>query len=91
MNETIRVELASGLQGIAAARLVNITEQYVAEVYIEKGYKKIDAKSILGIISLGIAANEEISFIIEGEDGAELLHDIKRYLTAKECEQLVEV
>ncbi|MCL2230383.1 MAG: HPr family phosphocarrier protein, partial [Treponema sp.] len=50
------------------AILVQTTKNYKSNIYIEKNSDRINAKSIMGIITLGAAYGTELKIIAEGED-----------------------
>lgn len=52
--------VANGLEGRTVASLVQIASRYKSSVYIEVENKKVNAKSIMGMMSLGIAKGEKI-------------------------------
>ncbi|GAE87413.1 phosphotransferase system [Acetivibrio straminisolvens JCM 21531] len=53
---------------------------YKSNVWIEKGERKANAKSLLGLLSLGIGKGSKIMLIAEGEDEAEALNELENYL-----------
>ncbi|HWK23271.1 MAG TPA: HPr family phosphocarrier protein [Ureibacillus sp.] len=72
MVETnVEVKLKSGLQARQAALFVQEANRYKSEVYLQKDEKKVNAKSIMGIMSLAIARGTTITLIAEGKDEQE--------------------
>ena len=65
------------------AHLVQEASQYKSQVYIEMDDKKINAKSIMGMMSLGIAEGESVMISAEGADEEEAVANIEKYLTSK--------
>jgi catabolite repression HPr-like protein len=45
--------------------------------------KKVNAKSIMGMMSLGLASGEEVTVIVEGSDEEEAMENIEKYLSSK--------
>ena len=88
--EKVKVELLSGLQARQAIVIANIAEKYLSEAFIEKGYKKIDCKSVMGIISLGIETEEEVTFLINGPDENKVLEELKSFLSGKTYSELTQ-
>lgn len=62
------VKLKSGLQARQAALFVQEANRYKAEVFLQKDEKKVNAKSIMGIMSLAIAKGTSVTLSAEGED-----------------------
>ncbi|MCL2878908.1 MAG: HPr family phosphocarrier protein [Treponema sp.] len=68
ISRIVVVQNRAGVHARPAAILVQETKNYVSEIYFEKGNDRINAKSIMGIITLGAAYGTEIKIIAEGED-----------------------
>jgi len=58
----------AGIHARPSALLVQTTKNFKSNIYIEKGSDRINAKSIMGIITLGAAYGTELTVITEGED-----------------------
>ena len=67
-KKIITVELADGLEARPAAMLVQVASQYDSRIYLESGSKRVNAKSIMGMMTLGLDAGEEITLSANGED-----------------------
>lgn len=63
-----------------AAMFIQKASNYKSNVWIEKGERKANAKSLLGLLSLGIGKGSKIMLIAEGEDEAEALNELENYL-----------
>ena len=68
ISETVKVNLAADAEARPVAVLVQKASQYESKVYIQSGDKKINAKSIMGMMSLGLAQDTEVTVYAEGED-----------------------
>lgn len=64
----VQVELKSGLQARQAALFVQEANRYQADVYLQKEDKKVNAKSIMGIMSLAISKGSSVTISAEGSD-----------------------
>ena len=62
------VKSEKGLDGRPIALLVQEASQYASKVYIQVGEKNINAKSIMGIITLGATYRTKLHLICEGSD-----------------------
>ena len=85
ITKTMTINLASGLEARPVALLVQIASQYESHIYVESGTKKINAKSIMGMMSLGLAAGEEITIVAEGDDEQKAVSHIEKYLSEKKA------
>ncbi len=68
IRETITVKCAKGLDARPIALLVQEASQYGSQVYIEMEGKKINAKSIMGMMSLRLVDGEQLSIVTNGDD-----------------------
>jgi phosphocarrier protein len=69
MTEKItKVINRAGIHARPSAILVQATKNFKCNIYFEKGSIKINAKSIMGIITLGAGYGTELKIIADGED-----------------------
>ena len=80
VKKSIKIELSSGLEARPAAMLVQVASQYDSKVHLVTGDKRINAKSIMGMMTLGMGAGEEITVSADGDDENEALDNIEKYL-----------
>ena len=81
-KKSITIQLENGLEARPIAILVQTASQYESSIYIETGDKKVNAKSIMGMMSLGICNDEEISVEAEGSDEEAAASEIVAYMTS---------
>ncbi len=65
-----------GLHARAAARLVGLTSRFAANIEIERDGKKVNGKSIMGVMMLAAAQGSEITVTADGADEAEAMEEI---------------
>jgi phosphocarrier protein HPr len=70
-QQEVTIKNRAGIHARPAALLVQTANKYSAEIYMEKDGIKINAKSIMGIITLGAAYNANLVISAEGEDEEE--------------------
>ena len=80
----ITIDSAKGQEARLAAMLVQVSSQYESSIHIEYGSKTVNAKSIMGMMSLGLKNGDVIEVTAEGSDAASALDDIEKYLTNKQ-------
>jgi phosphotransferase system HPr (HPr) family protein len=73
----LKMNNKEGLNAKNAALFVKISTSFTSRIHAEKGNKKIDAKSIMGILSLGIKHGDIMMIFIEGEDEKEAIAAIE--------------
>lgn len=81
METTIRLE--NGLEARPVAMLVQVASQYESKIYIEANGKKINAKSIMGMMSLGLDIGEKVNVYCEGSDEEEAVNGVVSFLSGK--------
>lgn len=84
IKKQITIQLASGLEARPAAQLVQVASQYASKIYLENGDKKVNAKSIMGMMTLGLSSGESLTVSAEGEDEQAAMADIEKYLSGQE-------
>lgn len=84
VTKKITIKIPTGLEARPVALLVQVASRYDSSIYVECEDKKVNAKSIMGMMSLGIAAGEEVNVIANGPDEQEAIENIEKYLSSKE-------
>ena len=80
IEKNVEVNLAeSGARPIA--KLVQIASQYQSRVSIRQNSKTVNAKSIMGMMTLGLDAGEEITLSANGDDEEAAMTSIEQYLS----------
>lgn len=80
VEKTLEVKNKSGLHARPASEFVKITGKYPCDVTVEKGEKSFNAKSILGVLSLGIAQGDIIKIVTNGEREEEALAELVDFM-----------
>ena len=75
-----KIENASGLHARPASVLVKEASAHQADIMLVKNDKKVNCKSIMGILSAGIKQGDEVKFEIEGEDETTVSERFKAFL-----------
>jgi phosphocarrier protein len=70
---TLVIRNKVGLHARPAALLVQTAKQFQSEIRLIKQERTADAKSILGVLSMGVQQNDEISISAEGPDSENAL------------------
>ncbi|AYC30111.1 HPr family phosphocarrier protein [Paenisporosarcina cavernae] len=70
-EQTAEVALKSGLQARQAALFVQEANRFVSDVFLEKEEKKVNAKSIMGVMSLAISRGTTVKIEADGVDEEE--------------------
>ncbi len=86
-NQTIKLELKNGLEARPAALFVQIASKYESHITVVVNEKQVNAKSIMGMMSLGTIKGEQIEIIAEGEDEDEAVGALIQFLTQQEISE----
>ncbi|PTQ55534.1 MAG: Catabolite repression HPr-like protein Crh [Candidatus Carbobacillus altaicus] len=68
VEQTAKVRLQTGLQARPAAHFVRIANRFQAEITLVRGDKQVNAKSIMGVMSLAVAPGSDVTIRAEGHD-----------------------
>lgn len=79
IKKPITIKLDDGLDARPIALLVQEASQYTSQVYIEIDNKKINAKSIMGMMSLKLAGGEHLTVVTDGVDEGEAAQGIEAF------------
>ena len=71
IKKPVKIQLSEGLDARPIALLVQEASQYSSSVYIEVDQKQVNAKSIMGMMSLTLLPGEEITVVANGTDEKE--------------------
>lgn len=80
VSKKIQVNLAADTEARPVAVLVQKASQFESKVYIQSGEKRINAKSIMGMMSLGITQGVEVIISAEGVDADAAVEELAQYL-----------
>ena len=84
VEREIEIKLAGGLEARPVAMLVQVASQYESSVYIQTGEnKRVNAKSIMGMMSLGLNAGEKVTVEADGADEEDAINHIEKYLSGE--------
>ena len=82
LERKVKVAMTEGTEERPVAVLVQIASQYESQIHLVSDDKKINAKSIMGMMSMGFTEGQEITVIADGKDEAAAVKEISEYLTA---------
>ena len=82
ITKSILIKIPTGLEARPVALLVQVASQYESQIFVEADDKKVNAKSIMGMMSLGLAAGEEVTVSIDGTDEEAAMENIEKYLSS---------
>ena len=79
-KKAVEIKIQNGLEARPVAMLVQVASKYDSSIYLESAGKKVNAKSIMGMMSLGLDAGETVTVTADGNDEAAAVNEIEQYL-----------
>jgi phosphocarrier protein len=83
IKQKVTVTNRAGIHARPAALVVQKINNFKSTIYLEKGRDRINAKSIMGVITLGAGYGTELAIIAEGEDEAQAVEALVRLFESK--------
>lgn len=83
ITKEIIINIPNGLEARPVALLVQVASQYECSIHVASNDKRVNAKSIMGMMSMGISAGETVIVTAEGTDEKEAVENIEKYLSSK--------
>lgn len=87
VKESLKLELKNGLEARPAALFVQIASKFESHISVVVNEKRVNAKSIMGMMSLGAIKGQIIEIISEGEDEEEAAKSLVEFLEAQEISE----
>ena len=76
------IQVLESLEARPAALFVQTASQFTCNVYLRMENKMINAKSIMGVISLGVLDNQSVTIIADGQDEEQAVDKLAKFLSA---------
>lgn len=82
-EKTIIVKNKTGLHARPAAMFVQTANKFKSEIFVEKEGKKVNAKSIMGVMSLAVSQGTTITILAQGEDEKDAVEALVELVESK--------
>ncbi len=83
VSKDITINIPKGLEARPVAVLVQVASKYESSIYVEIQEKKVNAKSIMGMMSLGLAEGEEVTITANGSYENDAIAEMEEHLTQR--------
>ena len=80
IKKPVMIQIRNGLEARPVALLVQVASQY-SEIYVESEERHVNAKSIMGMMTLGLNYGDSIVVSANGTDEEEAMKEIEKYLS----------
>ena len=85
MRKEMVVQIAGGLEARPIAVLVQVASQYESSIYLEAAGKRVNAKSIMGMMTMALKAGEKLIVEANGADEEAAIEGIEKYISGQEA------
>lgn len=79
-TKDITIEVEQNVDISPVAKCVQVASRFESKIYFEHEAKKVNAKSIMGMMALGVASGDTITVSAEGSDEVQAVESIAEYL-----------
>lgn len=80
VTKNMKIEIQTGLEARPIAMFVQVASQFESSIYVEHNNKRVNAKSIMGMMTLGLSVGEELIVSAEGTDEENAILEIEKFL-----------
>ncbi|MBE6021988.1 MAG: HPr family phosphocarrier protein [Cellulosilyticum sp.] len=87
VKEELKLELKNGLEARPAALFVQIASKFESHISVVVNEKQVNAKSIMGMMSLGAIKGQLIEIVAEGQDEKEAVDALIQFLKSQEVSE----
>lgn len=77
MEKAFFITDETGIHARPATLLVQSASKYDSDIQLEFNGKRVNLKSIMGVMSLGVGQNSEVVVIADGKDAKEAIDGIE--------------
>lgn len=84
LEKKVVIQLKSGLQARPAAHFVQEANRYQSDIFIAKDGKKVNAKSIMGVMSLALSPGTEVVLTTDGNDEEDAMNALTTFISNDE-------
>jgi len=76
------IQVLANLEARPAALFVQTASRFTSSIYLRMDNKTINAKSIMGVISLGVLDGQNVTIVAEGLDEEQAVDQLEKFLSA---------
>jgi phosphocarrier protein HPr len=83
IRRTIQITNKLGLHARASAKLTQLASRHESQIFIAKGQRRVNAKSIMGVMMLAAGLGSTVELEAEGADEAEAIAALEKLFADK--------
>ncbi|KRM74642.1 phosphocarrier protein HPr [Secundilactobacillus collinoides] len=77
-KRNFHITAETGIHARPATLLVQAASKYNADITLEYEGKSVNLKSIMGVMSLGVGANTDVTIAADGDDEKDAMEDVAK-------------
>ena len=81
ISRNITIQNNVGLHARPATFFIQKANSYKSSIWVEKDDRRVNAKSLLGVLSLGVTRGMQITLIADGQDEVEALNGLEELVS----------
>ena len=81
MKKDVVIQMSNTMEATPIAHLVQLANQFESRVYFEMDTKRVNAKSIMGMMSLVLSSGTTVTIDAEGSDEDKAINAMEDFLT----------
>ena len=81
MKKNVVIQMSNSMEATPIAHLVQLANQFDSRVYFEMDTKRVNAKSIMGMMSLVLSSGTTVTIDAEGDDEDRAIDAMENFLT----------
>ncbi len=83
MQKEVTIQMSNSMEATPIAHLVQLANQFTSSIYFEMDEKKVNAKSIMGMMSLVLSSGSRVVIDAAGDDEEKAVAELSDFLTTK--------
>ena len=81
MQKEVTIQMSNSMEATPIAHLVQLANQFTSSIYFEMDEKKVNAKSIMGMMSLVLSSGSRVVIDAAGDDEEKAVAELSNFLT----------
>ncbi|MBE5903856.1 MULTISPECIES: HPr family phosphocarrier protein [Pseudobutyrivibrio] len=81
MQKEVTIQMSNSMEATPIAHLVQLANQFTSSIYFEMDEKKVNAKSIMGMMSLVLSSGSRVVIDAAGDDEEKAVEELSEFLT----------
>ena len=87
INKRVTIINKLGMHARAAAKFVNLATSFASSIELEKGDRRVNGKSIMGVMMLAASKGSSVTLYANGQDEDEAINCLEQLITSRFGEQ----